>query len=314
MHRGKRVFGLLMGGTLLITLAACQDESGAPSGPGAERLSPAAKGQGGGEPDMMAAMLRANDALRTQGLGIAAEAIEYFTIGEARPSDRIHAQPFRWVPNDPRRLAQGIDITYIVDQSEGKTFSGLTNAQTEPEIDAAMQTWDAEAALDRVAIFKRADPNRDITIFDFFFCDGRQGNPFAADIVSAGWWDPECFGVSTLAFSVTFIFVDDAGNPTDINGDGYLDTALNEVYFNDKWGNPRFDTGGLNPWTVGQQNLPAIDVRTVSFHELGHSLELGHFGPPPDAVMNPVYAGPRIEALSPDESGLQAVWQSWPNP
>jgi hypothetical protein len=33
----------------------------------------------------------------------------------------------------------------------------------------------------------------------------------------------------TLAFSVTFIFVDDAGNPTDINGDGYLDTALNEV-------------------------------------------------------------------------------------
>ncbi len=132
--------------------------------------------------------------------------------------------------------------------------------------------------------------------------------------MSAGWWDPECFGVNTLAFSVTFIFVDDAGNPTDINGDNYLDTALNEVYFNDKWGNPKFDTGQLNPWTVGQQELPAIDVRTVGFHEQGHSLELGHFGPPPDAVMNPVYAGPRIEALSPDESGMQAVWQSWPNP
>ncbi|MGH7564509.1 MAG: matrixin family metalloprotease [Gemmatimonadota bacterium] len=312
MHGTKRLFALFFTGILLLTLAACQDDSGAPSSPGQERLS--AAGKGGGEPDMMAIMLHANDQLRAQGLGIAVEAIEYFTIGAGRPSDRIHAQPFRWVPDDPRRLAQGIDITYIVDQSEGRTTSGLQNADTEPEIDAAMQTWDAEEALDKVAIFKRPDPNRDITIFDFFFCGGRQGNPFAADIVSAGWFDPECFGANTLAFSVTFIFVDDDGNPTDINGDNYLDTALNEVYFNDRFGDPRFDTGTLNPWTVGQQGLPAIDVRTVSFHELGHSLEVGHFGPPPDAVMNPVYAGPRIAAFSADESGMQAVWQSWPSP
>ncbi len=132
MHERTKLFGLLLGGTLLIALAACQDESGAPSDPDTEGLSPAGQPGGGGEPDLMAAMLRANDALRAQGLGIAAEAIEYFTLGAARPSDRIHAQPFRWVPNDPRRLAQGTDITYIVDQSEGKTFSGLTNAQPSP--------------------------------------------------------------------------------------------------------------------------------------------------------------------------------------
>jgi hypothetical protein len=157
MHGRTRLFCLLLGGTLLIALPACQDESGAPSGP-TERLSPAAKPGGAGEPDMKVSMIRANEALVAQGVGIAAESIEYFALGAARPSDRIHAQDFRWVPNDPRRLAQGTDLTYIVDKSEGKTFSGLTNAQTEPEIDAAVQTWDAEAALDRVAIFKRTDP------------------------------------------------------------------------------------------------------------------------------------------------------------
>jgi hypothetical protein len=39
------------------------------------------------------------------GLDIAVESIEFFTIGLGRPSNRIHQQPFRWVPNDPRRAA-----------------------------------------------------------------------------------------------------------------------------------------------------------------------------------------------------------------
>jgi len=52
-----------------------------------------------------------------------------------------------------------------------------------------------------------------------------------------------------------------------------------------------------------------IDVETVALHENGHSLGLGHFGPPPDAVMNPVYAGIRHVPLSPDDAAMSAAGQ-----
>ena len=77
-------------------------------------------------------MHQINKQLRSQGLNIAIEQIEFFTIGGGRPSNRIHQQVFGSVANDPRRLADGDNITYIVDQSAGSTTSGLTNAETEP--------------------------------------------------------------------------------------------------------------------------------------------------------------------------------------
>jgi hypothetical protein len=261
-----------------------------------------------------------NAQLAAQGYNIGIEGIEFFTIGFGRPSARIHQQPFRWVPNDPRRLADGENITYLVDQSDGRTASGLTSAQTEAAIDSALTTWANDPPLKNVTIVKRPDPRTDPDIFDAFFGFGGFGNPFLADIVEAGWLPRAFFeavggpggGRGILAFSVTFIFVDDDGNPTDINGDNYLDTALNEVYYNNTFGDRRDDRAG-NPWGINVA-LPGIDVETVALHENGHSLELGHFGPPPDAVMNPVYAGIRQVPLSPDNAGMNAVWSSWPNP
>jgi hypothetical protein len=261
-----------------------------------------------------------NAQLAAQGLSVAIEAIDFFTIGAGRPSARIHQQPFRWVPNDARRLAQGEDITYLVDQSDGATASGLTNAQTEAALDDALDTWDASKPLKKVDIVKRADDGSDPDIFDAFFGFGGFGDPFLADIVNAGWLPRANFeavggpggGRGILAFSVTFIFLSAPGVPSDINGDGYLDTALNEVYYNDTFGDRRDDRAG-NPWGIDVA-LPGIDVETVALHENGHSLELGHFGPPPDAVMNPRYAGIRQSPLSPDDAGMSAVWESWPNP
>lgn len=109
---------------------------------------------------------------------------------------------------------------------------------------------------------------------------------------------------------MTFIFVDDAGVPTDINGDQYLDTALNEVYYNNTFGDWGSDRAG-NPWGINVL-LPGIDVETVALHENGHSLGLGHFGPPPAALLNPVYAGIRQNPLAVDHAGMQAIWGSWP--
>ncbi len=156
---------------------------------------------------------------------------------------------------------------------------------------------------------KRADSGADPDIFDSFFGFGGFGDPFLADIVEAGWLPPAFFeaaggpggGNGILAFSVSFIFTDGLGNPTDINGDNYLDTALNEVYYNDNFGSPGPRLG--NPWVING-GLPGIDVETVGLHENGHSLALGHFGPPPNAVMNPVYAGIRQSPLPIDSAGM----------
>ena len=68
-----------------------------------------------GDPAVLTKMHEINAQLAAMGLNIAVEAIEPFTFGVGRPSNRIHQQPFRWVPNDPRRLADGINITYLVE-------------------------------------------------------------------------------------------------------------------------------------------------------------------------------------------------------
>jgi matrixin len=284
----------------------------------AASLAPAAAFAAEGNPQVLARMAQINQQLRAMGLHIAVEQIEFFTIGQGRPSNRIHAQEFRWVANDPRRLADGENITYLVDQSDGATTSGLTNAQTEPAIDRAMSTWQANRCFKKVDIVKRADSGADPDIFDSFFGFGQMGNPYLADIVDAGWLPRAFFeavggpggGRGILAFSVTFIFTDNNDVPTDINGDNRLDTALNEVYYNDTFGDPSNDRAG-NPWQIDQP-LPAIDVETVALHENGHSLGVGHFGPPPNAVMNPVYAGIRHSPLSTDSAGMCSVWGSWP--
>ena len=273
---------------------------------------------GAEDPPILTKIKQVNRQLAASGLNIAVEQVEFFTLGAGRPSVRIHQQGFRWVANDPRRLADGENITYLVDRSDGNTASGLTSAQTEFAIDHAMDTWQAQGAMKKVNLVKRADTGADPDIFDSFFGFGSFGNPFLADIVDAGWLPRAFFeatggpggGRGILAFSVTFIFTDDNDNPTDINGDNYLDSALNEVYYNDTFGNTSTDRAG-NPWGINIL-LPGIDVETVALHENGHSLGLGHFGPPPDAVMNPVYAGIRHDPLAIDLAGMKAIWASWP--
>lgn len=272
-----------------------------------------------------------NDQAEEAGLGIAIEEIACFTFGNGRPPVRIHQQPFRWVPGDPRRAASGDDITFMLDDTNNAgPSSPLVAGYPTASLRAAMNTWDGDKCLRKVDLVERPSlPGVDSTIFDadflpgpfFGFCPAGDvgapgdGFPFNADIVDAGWYPASCFGFGTLAFSVTFIFT----SPFDLNGDNYLDTALNEVYWNDAWGNPGLPAGDPRigfPWDDSNPGspLPSIDVQTVGFHEYGHSLGIGHFGPPPAAVMNPIYAGPRRSAFPIDKAGMCTVWSSWPNP
>jgi len=313
------VSGLFAG---ILLVSGCSDRNtGDPVATDAMRqVQLLAKSTDQADPALLAKIAEINRQLASRGLHFAVESIEFYTIGAGRPGARLHQLPYRWVPNDPRRLADGDNITYLVDKSDGSTASKLRSTQTEAAIDRAMATWGADASLSRVEIVKRQDSGVDPDIYDSFFGFGGFGNPFLADITEAGWLPREFFeaaggpggGRGILAFTVSFIFTDDSGVPTDINGDNYLDQALSEVYYNDTFGDKSDDRAG-NPWGIDVP-LPGIDVETVALHENGHALGLGHFGPPPDAVMNPVYAGIRHIPLSSDDAGMSAVWGSWPNP
>lgn len=279
-----------------------------------------ATGEGEGDPAVLARMRQINEQIRGRGLGIALEAIEVFTVGGGRPSNRLHQQPSQWVPNDARRAADGDNITYLVDLSDGATASGLTAIQTEGAIDRALATWNREKCLKNVDLIKRPDPGIDPDILDGFVGFGEIGTPNLADIVNAGWYPREFFeavvgpgaGDTILAFSLSFIFTDDVtGQPTDINGDNFLDIALNEVYFNDNHGNPG-GTDPASPWGIDIAP-PGYDVETVALHENGHSLGLGHFGGPPLAIMNKSYSGIHHEPFPIDHAGMCAVWSAWPN-
>jgi hypothetical protein len=279
---------------------------------------------GTGDPAVLARMEQANRQLRTARRNFAVEQIEFFTLGGGRPDNRVHQVPLRWVPNDRRRDPYGLNpvgthLSYLVDQSDGATRTGLTNAQTEAAIDRALVTWQRERCLRDVRLVKRSDLGFDPDILDGLLGFGTLGFPGLADIVNAGWLPGEFFDAlggpgskeGILAFSVSFVFLDDQGRPTDINGDNYLDTAFNEVYYNDYFGTPS-GTRASYPWGVNIP-LPGIDVETVALHENGHSLGLGHFGPPPAAIMNPVYAGPQLAPLATDHAGMCATFGSWPN-
>ena len=278
-----------------------------------------------GDPGILAAMERINRDLTLRGLSYRLAQIDLYTLGWGQPSHRMLMNGCRWVPYDLQRYADGDNVTYLTVASRGETASGLSSAATEAAIDRAMTTWDRQKSMQKVDIVKRGEPAVDCTIFDEMDCwadydnDPSPGLPFAADIVHAGWYPSgffECFepggGHGILGVSVTFIWVDTVTElPTDINGDGYLDTALVEIYYNDYFG----QSGGTregNPWGIGGE-LPGVDVETVALHEAGHALGLGHFGPPPNAVMNPYYEGIDQEPSSVDNAGLSALWRSWPN-
>jgi len=268
-------------------------------------LAPSALRAQEGDPYTIETMNEYNGGLKALWMDIQVEQIEVLTLGEGRSSTRLHRQPFRWVAGDARRRADGSNLTYMVHQS-GLAGSGLGTAAAEAAIDSAMKSWIATPCFaGKIGVAKRPDTGVDPDIFDGMLGYGGFGDYRAADIVHAGWMPPSFFdavngegsGETVLAFSVTFIYIGGDGKPTDANKDGYLDTAANEIYYNEAFA-----------WTLGSGG---IDLESVALHELGHSLSIGHIGAPLEAVMNPVYSGIHREPNPLDGAALCSVWGTW---
>ena len=130
-----------------------------------ERLA----GQAGPRTSGLSRVFDINKQLLASGLNIAVEEVDFFTVGQARPSFRIHQQAFRWVANDPRRLADGDRITYLFDGSDGRTASGLRSDETEAAVDRAMTTWQLDPGFEKVTLLRRQDTGEDPDIYDSFF-------------------------------------------------------------------------------------------------------------------------------------------------
>src|SRR2546425_3605770 len=189
-HMSRLAWGL----ALVAIASACERQ--APLSPSAAPTAPSfsASASAPAEDPVLVKVRSINAELLARGSDVAIEGIDYFTIGVGRPSIRIHQEGLRPVPGDPRRLADGDNITYLVRASHGVTASGLSAAQTAGAIDAALSTWDGTSPLKKVTILKRSETATDPDIFDGFFKGFGDPNetpgsatPFQADIVEAGW-------------------------------------------------------------------------------------------------------------------------------
>jgi len=240
---------------------------------------------------------------------------EYITLGVAGAigqtvffKDRGNKQlDSHYVPGDPRRGGR-TNITYLVDQMEG-AVDGLTVAQTTAAIDRAMTTWN-NVNCSTMPIAKLPNVGGvDLGVAEFE--NGMGGAPSnAADITHAGWVPAGILPPDVLAVTFTFMFVDAAGNPTDIDNNNKTDTAFSEIYYNDAFA-----------WQING----GIDVETVALHESGHGLSQGHFGKAfsidsngkihfsPRAVMNATYSGIQQSLAVTDNDGHCGIWAKWPN-
>lgn len=317
-HLKSQITGVLVLGALF-GLAACQDNVS----PDTERAKPSLA-QAGSRGHR--ALLAINRALAARDSKIRVPYIDYVTNGASgQVGQRIFAFDrgnkqigIDWVPGDPRR-GGGTNITYLVDRSDASP-DGLTASQVDAAIDRAMNTWEA-IRCSKLSIDPVTDPGTDPDLFDGLVGFGGVGTPLA-DITHAGWYPAAFFelvfgpGSSefVLAFTAPFIFVDDDGNPTDINNDRNLDYALAEIYYNDGFA-----------WGINTDFEPLIDVETVALHESGHGLSQGHFGKifqtvangkvhfAPFAIMNALLSRQAHELTGTDIGGHCSIWANWPH-
>jgi hypothetical protein len=236
-------------------------------------------------------------------------------------NDRTHLLADQFVENDPRRGGSP-DISYLIDQSDGSALGfnaaraviTLSNAITELQLDLSVAAWN-QLTCNGPAFVKVPDTGADPDLVDGLVAGNPAliGTPFA-DVTHAGWLPAAFFnalapngGTSFIAVTFTFIFVDDEGNPTDVDRNGRADVAFREIYYNRAfaWG-----TGG-NPINV--------DIQTAAIHEFGHGLGLAHFGKlfiknngtlqfAPIARMNGGYTGEDRQLYGPDNAAFCHIW------
>ena len=264
-----------------------------------------------------------NAALANQGADYVLYMAEYITSGEG---DELGQTVYfrnvgnkqlgtHWVPGDARRAwgDPGGGITFVIDDTEGTTASGLTQAETDAAIRSAMDTWSGVQCSMLPLVELGPYTGWDLGVVQYQLGFGGV-NGVGADITHAGFLPAAFFdalapGGSGFILGVTFTYIWlDAGEPTDIDNNGKNDTAFREIYYNDNF-----------PWAIGAN----IEVETIALHEAGHGLSQAHFGTAfstdangklhfsPRALMNAAYSGIQTSVRRTDLAGHCSIWDSW---
>ena len=232
-------------------------------------------------------------------------------------NDRQRRLGYRFVKNDPRRTPVGTALR----QSSFPIFAfaptGTSFVDSKPLIDASFASWSAVKCA-RLSIVSNPLP---FGVFPSAMLDlgGYAENPLVSDINTLGFLPGGVFdwvfgpGASTQVVAATFpyVFLDGAGNPTDIDGDQNDDLAFAEIWYNSSFTWTNTGTG------------PNIDIETAALHENGHALGLGHFGKisfnlsngklhvSPRAVMNAAVIDTQRSPLGPDTGSFCSNWANW---
>jgi hypothetical protein len=302
---------------LSLATVACQNESTAPADTGGLTLR---KASSGGAATLLATM---NEHLEAEGMAVRVAMAEWITDAESGAvgqtvyaNDRGNKQlGHDWVPGDPNRGGR-TNITYLVDEVDGATGSGLSDTDTEAAIDRAMNTWEG-VRCSTIPLAKVEDFGIDWGYVQWLF--GFGGLPgWLADVTHGGWLPGPFFDLLLpggsnfiLGVTFTFIWIDPAtGNPADMDNNGKTDVAFREIYYNDAFF-----------WAIND----TYDVETVALHEAGHGLSQAHFGKifrtlrngklhfAPRALMNASYSGIQQTVMHTDLGGHCSNWAEWPN-
>jgi hypothetical protein len=226
----------------------------------------------------------------------------------------------RWVPDDPRRPGSGLDLRHA---DFDLAPAGPGTPALAPLVEQAFDTFIDEPCtalrVRGVGVPDGINPSQ-ILPSELIGDPSLETPPLpVADIVTLGFVPGDLVddllgpGAAAFVLGVTFhfVFVDATGMPTDLDGDRLLDSSYKEIWYN-----------ADVLWDAGAG--PGVDLFSVVLHEVGHGLELDHFGRiflapgngalrvSPRAVMNAAYLGVQRELLGTDRAAYCGVYANWP--
>lgn len=233
--------------------------------------------------------------------------IEYFRkdLGNKRlTSDFVYG--------DPRRMAFNggyAGVTYAIDTGRPSADANLANQNY--WLEQSILEWDVLTCSNLGLQENAVAPGSTGLVI---------GAPnFYADLTQVGFLPTMAvigLPANVLGVTFTFVWIDGAGNPTDIDSNGRSDVALREIYYNDAF---NWSDNGV----LGVRGDGFIDFPAVAIHEVGHGFSQAHFGSigfkdgvlvaNPNAIMNAIYGGIQRQLAGSDRGGHCSNWANWPH-